>query len=71
MLELRTQPGGHPGYRRVCAEMHRLIGEQAGHRRLAAAMCFVDRQEHALTRLESERRAAARRAAAEAPSDGA
>ena len=71
MLELRTQPGGHPGYRRVCAEMHRLIAEQAGHRRLAAAMCFVDRQEHALTRLESERRAAARRAAAEAPSDGA
>ncbi len=63
MLELRTQPGGHPGYRRVCAEMHRLIGEQAGHHRLAAAMTFVDHGEHGLERLESERRAAARRAA--------
>jgi thymidylate synthase ThyX len=63
MLELRTQAGGHPGYRRVCTEMHRLIAEQAGHRRLAAAMCFVDYAEHGLERLESERRAAARRAA--------
>jgi thymidylate synthase ThyX len=63
MLELRTQPGGHPGYRRVCAEMHRLIAEQAGHRRLAAAMCFVDPDEHGLERLASERRTAARRAA--------
>ena len=67
MLELRTQAGGHPGYRRVCAEMHRLIAEQAGHRRLAAAMCFVDHEEHGLERLESERRAAARRAAANSP----
>lgn len=70
MLELRTQPGGHPGYRRVCAEMHRLIAEQAGHRRLAAAMCFVDRDEHGLERLESERRAAARRASTEGPGRG-
>jgi thymidylate synthase ThyX len=70
MLELRTQPGGHPGYRRVCAEMHRLIGEQAGHRRLAAAMSFVDHGEHGLERLDSERRAAARRATAAAAADG-
>jgi len=70
MLELRTQAGGHPGYRRVCAEMHRLIAEQAGHRRLADAMCFVDHSEHGLERLESERRAAARRAGA-APKDRA
>lgn len=69
MLELRTQPGGHPGYRRVCAEMHRLIGEQAGHRRLADAMFFVDHGEHGLERLESERRAAARRAGAATPAD--
>ncbi len=69
MLELRTQPGGHPGYRRVCAEMHRLIGEQAGHHRLAAAMAFVDHSEHGLDRLQSERRAAARRAATATPDD--
>ena len=42
---------------------NRLIAEQAGHRRLAAAMCFVDPEEHGLERLASERRAAARRAA--------
>ena len=61
LLELRTQAGGHPGYRRVCAEMHRLIRDQAGHRAIADAMCFVDSGEHGLERLESERRAAARR----------
>jgi thymidylate synthase ThyX len=61
LLELRTQAGGHPGYRRVCAEMHRLIAEQAGHRALAAAMRFVDPTDHGLERLEGERRAVARR----------
>jgi thymidylate synthase ThyX len=70
MLELRTQPGGHPGYRRVCAEMHRLIRDQAGHRRLATAMAFVDYGQHGLERLESERRAAARKAAAVTPPEG-
>ena len=61
LLELRTQAGSHPGYRRVCAEMHRLIRDQAGHSAIADAMCFVDPGEHGLERLESERRAAARR----------
>lgn len=64
LLELRTGRGGHPGYRRVCQEMHRLIAEQAGHARLAAAMSFVDHGGADLERLDSERRAAARRAAA-------
>ena len=32
MLELRSSPQGHPAYRRVVLEMHRLIAEQAGHR---------------------------------------
>jgi thymidylate synthase ThyX len=64
MLELRTQRGGHHGYRRVCAEMHRLIAEKAGHHTIAAAMRFVDHADYGLERLESERRAAARRAAA-------
>ena len=32
VIELRTTPQGHPSYRRVCQPMHRLIGEQAGHR---------------------------------------
>ncbi|MDX2344727.1 MAG: FAD-dependent thymidylate synthase [Acidimicrobiia bacterium] len=64
LLELRTGAGGHPGYRRVCQEMHRLIGDQAGHHLIADAMKNVDHQDHDLARLEGERRAAAKRAAA-------
>ncbi|MGE0307205.1 MAG: FAD-dependent thymidylate synthase [Acidimicrobiia bacterium] len=61
LLELRTTPAGHPSYRRVCQEMHRLIAEQAGHRAIAEAMSMVDHSEADLERLESERRAEARR----------
>ncbi|MBI3257476.1 MAG: FAD-dependent thymidylate synthase [Actinobacteria bacterium] len=61
MLELRTTPQGHPAYRQVCQEMHRLIAEQAGHHAVAAMMRFVDHSETALERLESERRAEQRR----------
>ena len=64
LLELRTQPSGHPGYRRICQEMHRLVAEQAGHRAIAAAMRFVDHEGSSLERLEGERRAEARRRAA-------
>jgi thymidylate synthase ThyX len=62
MLELRTSPQGHPAYRRVCQEMHRLIEQQAGHRALAGAMRHVDHATYGLERLESERAAQARRA---------
>jgi thymidylate synthase ThyX len=64
MIELRTTPQGHPEYRKVCQEMHRLIGEQAGHHALARLMSFVDREDYelgALERLEGERRAEQRR----------
>jgi thymidylate synthase ThyX len=65
MLELRTSPAGHPSYRRICQEMHRLIAEQAGHRIVAGLMRFVDHSDAGagLERLPGERRAAARRAA--------
>ena len=63
MLELRTTPQGHPSYRRICQEMHRLIGEQAGHRTIAAMMSHVDHSSGELERLESERAAEARSAA--------
>src|SRR5439155_19756106 len=62
-LELRTQPAGHPEYRRVCQEMHRLIAEQAGHRLVAEMLRFVDHATYDLERLEGERRAEARRLA--------
>ena len=42
LLELRTTPQGHPAYRVVGQEMHRLIAEQAGHRAVAEAMRYVD-----------------------------
>ena len=61
MLELRTPPQGHPAYRRVCQEMHRLIAEQAGHHAVAEMMRFVDHGAYDLERLDAERRAEAKR----------
>ena len=60
LLELRTTPQGHPAYRVVGQEMHRLIAEQAGHRAVAEAMRYVDHSpEPSLERLDAERRAEA------------
>jgi hypothetical protein len=61
LLELRSGPQGHPSYRWVAQEMHRQIAERAGHRLLAEAMSHVDYGAEDLERLESERRAEARR----------
>ncbi|MGH9073945.1 MAG: FAD-dependent thymidylate synthase, partial [Acidimicrobiales bacterium] len=63
VLELRSAAQGHPAYRRIAQEMHRLIAEQAGHRALAGAMRFVDHADPDLGRLEAERRALRRREA--------
>ncbi len=62
LLELRTTPQGHPAYRLVGQEMHRLIAEEAGHHAVAEMMRYVDHPpEPALERLDAERRAEARR----------
>jgi hypothetical protein len=62
LIELRTGPQGHPAYRAVGQEMHRLIAEEAGHRAIAAMMRHVDlTPEPALERLESLKQAEARR----------
>ena len=62
MLELRTSPQGHPAYRVVCQDMHRLIAEEAGHHAIAEMMHFVDHsEEQPLERLDAERRAEAKR----------
>jgi thymidylate synthase ThyX len=61
LLELRSGPQGHPQYRRVAQEMHRQIGEVAGHRAIADAMRHVDHGTGELERLESERAAERRR----------
>ncbi|WCO65004.1 FAD-dependent thymidylate synthase [Iamia majanohamensis] len=62
MLELRSTPQGHPAYREVAQDMHRLIAEEAGHPVVAELMRYVDHTpEPALERLDAERRAEARR----------
>lgn len=66
LIELRTSPQGHPAYRRVALQMHRLIGETAGHRAIADAMRFVDRSSVDLERLQAERRIEAKRRAGRA-----
>ena len=62
LIELRSTPQGHPAYRLVAQEMHRLIADEAGHPAVAEMMRFVDHSpEPYLERLDAERRAEARR----------
>ena len=66
LIELRTSVQGHPSYRSVGQQMHRLIAERAGHRAIAEMMIYTDHSgEPELERLEAERRAEARRSAAQ------
>ncbi|MDX1449078.1 MAG: FAD-dependent thymidylate synthase, partial [Acidimicrobiia bacterium] len=62
LIELRSQPAGHPAYRRVAHRMHQLIREEAGHTAIAGGMTFVDHGDVDLERLEAERAAERRRA---------
>lgn len=66
LIELRSQPAGHPAYRTVAHQMHAAIREVAGHRLIADAMTYVDYTDVDLERLESERRAEQKREAAAA-----
>jgi len=53
LLELRTSPQGHPGYRKICQEMHRQLGTI--HPRLAKAMQYVNQNgDPPLTRMDAE-----------------
>ena len=61
VIELRTTPQGHPVYRRVCQQMHRLIEKRAGHSAIAAVMKYADHSSVGLERLEAERRTDAKR----------
>jgi len=62
LIELRSGPQGHPAYRAIAQEMHRLIAEEAGHPAVAEIMRFVDHSpEPTLARLDAERRSEARR----------
>jgi thymidylate synthase ThyX len=61
LIELRSGAQGHPAYRRIALEMHRLIAEQAGHTAIATAMTHLTTAAPELERLAAERRAEARR----------
>ncbi len=63
MIELRSTPQGHPAYRSIVQEMHRLIAHEAGHTAIAQAMTHVNHGAAELERLESEKSAERRRAA--------
>lgn len=53
-IELRTQPAGHAGYRRICQRMYELLVQV--YPQIAEAMKFVNQDENpALTRLAAER----------------
>lgn len=61
-IELRSSPQGHPAYRTVVQDMHKLIEGHAGHKAIAAMMSFTNHSTEAdLERLEAERRAEAKR----------
>ena len=60
VIELRTQPAGHPSYRRVCQQMHDLIRDRAGHRAIAEAIRFANHDAVGLERLAAENRQQAR-----------
>jgi hypothetical protein len=59
VLELRSGPQGHPAYREVAQQMHRLVAEQAGHHAVAEMMRCGPRSRAQPERLEAERRAEA------------
>ncbi len=61
LTELRSGPQGHPSYRWVAQEMHRLIADQAGHRLLAEAMSHVDFGDRGPRTAGAERRAEGKR----------
>ncbi len=69
VIELRTAPQGHPAYRRVCQQMHRLIASRAGHTAIADAMKFADHSEVELERLKAERELERKRRPAAQPGD--
>jgi thymidylate synthase ThyX len=56
ILELRSQPAGHPSYRWIAQQMHNLIYHQAGHHAIANTMRFVDHSSGEQGRLAAELR---------------
>ena len=64
LTELRSQPQGHPTYRRVAQAMHRLITDV--HPSIGASFGYLSYEDVDLERLEAERRTEAKRGAGDA-----
>lgn len=60
LIELRSQPQGHPTYRWIVQEMLRQIRDIAGNHRIADLFDFADMSDGADGRLKSEQRTAQR-----------
>jgi len=54
LIELRSGQQGHPNYRSIAQDMHRLIRDNAGHGAIATSMAYVDHSGYGLERLEAE-----------------
>ncbi len=52
MIELRTQPAGHPSYRKVCQQMHGKISERSAWR--GEAIAFADHGDYFWSRGDAE-----------------
>lgn len=63
MIELRSQPQGHPVYRRVVQAMLHEIAHTAGHRRIAGLFTHADLTDGDRGRLDAEQRTAERQSA--------
>ena len=63
LVELRSQPQGHPTYRRVAQAMHAQIARV--HPAIGAAFTYLSTEDVDLERLEAERRTEAKRQAAD------
>lgn len=63
LVELRTQPAGHPSYRKVCQQMHKAVSARSAWR--GAAMKFADHGDYFWTRADQEARQRIKEAALE------
>ncbi len=61
LIELRSQPQGHPSYREVAQLIYLLIKDQAKHNRIAHSMTYVDLSQGVGSRQDSLQREAQKR----------
>ncbi len=54
LCELRSQPQGHPGYRRLAIDMYRLVAELPRHKLITASFSHVDTGSYEAGRMTSE-----------------